>query len=205
MKTRFTTLFCTALLCRTAFGQNNLTINFDGPPPQAPGTSTLISSYTESGVLFTNLSQKFGRAGGGISGLPEDGSAYLQTGSGSAGGPISFSFLNGSHFSLLSVDLAEYSTVVAGHPVTFLGIRGDGSLVTNTFNLDGVIDGTGPLADFQTFSFSSEFTDLVQVDIRSQTFSMDNVLVSVPEPSIACLVITGAVLIGLRRRQRRAG
>jgi len=115
-----------------------------------------------------------------------------------------FSFTNGSVFDLISVDLAEYSTVVSDpRTVPFVGYRLDGSTVFTSFTTDGIIDGTGPVADFETFYFPSEFTGLSHVEIPTFGWSLDNLFVSVPEPSsFALLLAGGAIVWTLRRRNR---
>ena len=73
----------------------------------------------------------FIRSGGGIAGTPENGTTYIQTGLGDS---LVFSFINGGLFDLLSVDLAEYCTVVPdAATVRFTGYRSDGSTVTRDF------------------------------------------------------------------------
>ena len=117
-----------------------------------------------------------------------------------------FSFLDDSLFDLVSVDLAEYSTVVPdARTVHFIGYRYDGTILTTDFTTDGIIDGTGPLRDFQTFNFQ-DFTGLSRVEIPGYGWSMDNLRLSysVPEPSSAALLLAGGLLIcALRRRRRR--
>jgi len=61
---------------------------------------------------------------------------------------------------------------------------------------DGIIDGTGPLADFQTFHFGSGFTSLDRVEIPTYGWSLDNLIVAVPEPSVLGLFAFGALLLG---------
>jgi hypothetical protein len=116
-----------------------------------------------------------------------------------------FSFTNGPVFDLVSVDLAEYSTVVPdARTVPFIGYRPDGSTVSTSFTTDGIIDGTGPLADFETFYFPSEFTGLSRVEIPTYGWSLDNLFVSVPEPSSLALLLAGGVVLWALRRWRRS-
>ena len=88
-------------------------------------------------------------------------------------------------FGLFSVDLAEFSTLYQ-FPATvqFIGYRPDGSTVTTNFVTDGIIDGTDPLADFQTFYFDECFADLVRFEVPTYRYALDNLVVyPVSEPS----------------------
>jgi hypothetical protein len=205
-----------AIICFACFqssGQGTLQITFDGPPVQASGTGRLVTNYVESRMFFTqrcangtNVSPitQFTRNGGGISGYPDDGTAFLQ-----AGGLAHWlvcQFTNGSVFNFLSVDLAEYSTVFQS-PLTvhFDGYRPDGSTVALDQTTDGIIDGTGPLADFQTFYFQG-FTGLSRLEISSAGagFSLDNLVVGVPEPATTSLLGVGAVSVLAWRSKKLA-
>ena len=194
------------------FGQGTFTqIAFDGPPPQPPGTQYIVQRYDEAGMSFTPIDPNapfagFARNGGGISGFPENGTAYVQAGVAST---FKFSSINGFFFDLVSVDLAEYS-IGFQQPVAvqFVGYKPDGSTVTTEFVTDGIIDGTGPLADFQTFDFGPEFSGLNRVEIPTVLWSLDNLVVAqggVPEPGTETLVTVGAELLGLRLLRRKAG
>jgi hypothetical protein len=183
-----------------AYGQGTLQITFDGPPIIAPGTGIFVTNYSESGMLFQPLpgSDGFGRrkAATDMSDPdPDDGTAYLQAPLGST---LLFSFTDSSLFSLVSVDLAEYSTVVPDPAtVQFIGYYTDGSTVTSSFTTDGIIDGTGPLADFQTFYFDSkDWSGLTRVEIPSFGWSLDNLVVAVPEPSAGALLLLGSLALG---------
>lgn len=201
-----------ACCCRTGFSQT-LSITFDGAPLQPPGTSYFVEQYFESGMWFRPLGvvgpgNGFGRTGGGISFLPENGTAYLQA---LLGDSLTFSFLNGSVFNLVSVNLAEYSLGVPDAiTVPFVGYRSDGSIVSTSFTTDGIIDGTGPLADFQTFHFGPEFSGLTRVEIPASGWSLDNLVVAVPEPGpwalslVACLALLAAWLRKRRGFSRKA-
>ena len=187
-------------------GQGAIRINFDGVPPQPAGTSIFIQQYSESGVLFRPIDPVGGkgfshrRGGGSLTPAPDNGTAYVAA---ALGDSLSFSFTSGSLFGLMSVDLAEYSTVVSG-PATvhFVGYHQDGTTVTADLTTDGIIDGSGPLADFQTFNFGPEFSGLTRVEIPTYGWSLDNLAVSVPEPRSASLLAFGGLLFwGLRRKR----
>ncbi len=106
MKTKIVVLLFACLRKATAYGQGTLQITFDGQPVQPSGTARVITNYFEGGMSFRPLPGVNGlvRNGGGLSGYPDDGSAYLQ---GLLGNALMFSFTNGLVFGLVSVDLAE--------------------------------------------------------------------------------------------------
>jgi len=157
-------------------------ITFDGSPPQPRGTAYSIPQYQEAGILFKPLGPidtsppfRLTRNGGGIEGVPDNGTAYLQT---AYGDSLEFLPTDGATLDLVSVDLAEYSTVFpAPKSVTFLGFKHNGQMVEQTFTTDGVIDGTGPTQDFQTFYFSSRWKQLVRVEVQPTIYSLDNLVI----------------------------
>jgi hypothetical protein len=198
-----------ASMATSALGQGTLTwITFDGPPPQPLGTAIVLQQYFEAGMSFTPIDPNapwsgFVRRGVPTNpGWPDNGTTYLQADLTST---LKFSFSDGSFFNLVSVDLAEYSTLFQS-PLTvhFVGYRHDGSIVTTDFTTDGIIDGTGPLADFQTFTFDSRFTGLDRVEIPIFGWSLDNLYVVVPEPSCLALFGLGGLffVVHLLRRRR---
>jgi hypothetical protein len=89
--------------------------------------------------------------------------------------------------------------------VLFVGYHPDGSAITNRFTTDGIIDGTGPLADFQTFNFNGlGFTDLTRVEIPTSGWSLDNLVVATPEPAgNGLLLLGGAMCFAWRACKRR--
>jgi hypothetical protein len=123
-----------------------------------------------------------------------------------AGESLSFSLIGGGIFNVIAVDLAEYSTVVPDpRTVSFYGFRSDGSTVRADFTTDGIIEGPGPIADFETFYFGPEFSGLTRVDIPTIGWSLDNLVISIPEPASSVLLLTGGLLlIRWSRRLNRA-
>ena len=185
-------------------GQSTLHITFDGPPIIPGGSAQLTQRYDEAGMSFTPIGPTgFVRQAGGVAFYPENGTTYLQAGLGTT---LKFSFTNGSIFNLVSIDLAEYSTVAPDAvTVRFDGYRFDGSTVTKDLTTDGIIDGTGPIADFQTFQFGPEWSGLSRVEVPTYGWSLDNLVVSIPEPGTWALMVLGGALAGCRfwKHQRR--
>jgi hypothetical protein len=206
----FASALASAMLCS---GQGTFTIGFEGPPSLAPGTGVYVQQYFEAGMWFRPLGivgpgNGFDRqrGGGGVSFAPDNGTAYLSAASGDS---LVFSFEDGSLFGVFSVDLAEYSTLFQ-YPVTipFIGYRPDGTTVSTSFTTDGIIDGDGPLADFQTFYFGPEFSGLTRVEIPTYGWSLDNLSVFIPEPSPSALLLAGAFsfcLFRMARHKRASG
>jgi len=190
--------------------QGNFTplhITFDGPPAPAPGTAYKTKQYYESNLAFTPIDPDalfagfVRRRGGGDGsvGWPDNGTAYVQA---TLTSTLKFSSLDAIPFDLVSVDLAEYSSVVS-EPVTvqFVGYRADGTTVRIDLTTDGVFDGPGPVADFQTFTFDDRFRGLLRVEIPSEGWSLDNLRLAIPEPSGVALLALGAGCFLVRRRR----
>jgi len=195
------------LVCSSALTvglSQTTTITFDGEPPQPRGTQSGSGRYEESGTVFQQGGRgQVSRNGGGLPLYPENGTAYLQIGGESE---VELALLSGLPFSLTSIDLAEYSTVYPGpQPVFIQGYRADGQGVSTTFMLDGVIDGTGPLPDFETFAFDPTFADVTRV-LFPPGVSIDNVVFTpVPEAKTGTLIVAGlAAMIALRWRSAKA-
>lgn len=82
----------------------------------------------------------------------------------------------GELFDVVSIDLAEYSTVFQSpQTLSWTGHKPDGTTVTHTVVTDGIMDGTGPADDFETFAFPSSFSGLTKlVAGNSNVFNADN-------------------------------
>jgi hypothetical protein len=185
--------------------QGTMQFTFEGQPP---GTWVVGDSYSESGMTFWNPygPEGLARVGSGLSGAPDNGSAYLQT---TTGANLVFGFYTSptTYFNLVSFDVAEYDTSLPG-PVTLhvIGYRAQHAPVVMDFTTDGINDGPGGLPDFQTLYFSSEFIQLSRVEILTDRWSLDNVVISgVPEPSACALgLLAAACALGrswIRRRR----
>ncbi len=185
-------------------------VTFDGNPPIEPSDSIALTYYTELGMRFTpiGLNERFGRSGGAEvnEGFPRNGSAYIYA---AFGGTLAVSSVNGGRFGLVSVDLAEFSTLYqVPLTVRFVGFKPDGSTVLTDFVTDGIIDGAGPVSDFETFYFDSRFWDVLRVEVPTYRWSLDNMVFSnvVPEPRMGALLGLGgaALLAVLVHRKLRA-
>jgi len=196
-----------ALLSTRSAAYAQGTITFDGAPVQPPGTAYLVQSYRESGVWFVPIpgTDGFIRQGSNPPAVfwPDNGTAYVVA---SVGDSLMFGMDDGTEFGLASVDLAEWSTDYP-QPVTvpFVGYRSDGSIITESFTTDGIIDGTGPLKDFQTFYFSAQFVGVRRVQVLTYGWSLDNVVFAIPEPTAISLGLVGFVVWRLFRKRREAG
>jgi hypothetical protein len=188
----------TALVPAVCFGQGTLQITFDGPPNQPPGSDFLVQSYFESGMYFQPIpgTDGFGRAWSGQpAGIPEDGTPYIVTG---AGETLAFSFTSASEFGLTSVELAGFSIGAPDYTVTFVGYHSDGSTVQASFSGSGI--------QFQTYNFGSDWSSgLTKVELPDSDWSLDNLVVAVPEPSANALLIIGFIISRFCRKKLAAG
>jgi hypothetical protein len=181
-----------------------MTITFDEPPSAG---DTRVSWMIEQDMRLSTTNGFTHRASGSSSFFPDNGSSYAGFLAGDK--PLVISNTIPLAFDLVSVDLAEYSSVFAiAWTIPFTGYRADGSTVAISFVLDGVIDGTGPAADFQTFYFGSTFTNVLYVQVGQSLYSMDNLRIEpVPEPPAILLAAVSLALLGgwhgLRNRRCR--
>jgi len=185
-----------------------LTLDMQSSPSQPPGTQYAINQYVEKGFLMKptgmidlNPPFRLTRNGGGIPLYPENGGAYLQL---LHGDSFVLAAADGSAFNIISMDIAEYSTVFQT-PATasWRGYFSDDSFVDVSFTTDGVIDGMSPGIDFEKFYFPPSFTGIVRLEATNNLFSFDNIeVVLIPEPSTAPLAL-GSLALCLTRFRRR--
>ncbi|MFO0690087.1 MAG: PEP-CTERM sorting domain-containing protein [Myxococcota bacterium] len=128
-------------------------------------------------------------------------------------GKLTLSNTDGSLFSLLSLQAAEFSSVFyptpQGTQISVIGYQPGGVTLTQLISLDDVADGSGPAVDFQSVVFGPGWTDLESVvfdpvGTTAVFFALDDLaLVVIPEPSTSLLMLGGlGVLSGVARRQR---
>jgi hypothetical protein len=185
---RFLVSILVLLATAACRGQGIIQITFDGPPPVAPSSQIASTQYIESGMIFRPISslgsRNFARNGGGIVGFPDNGTAFVQAAFFQS---LMFNSTNSSLFGVASVDLAGYSYILPDFNVPFVGYRPDGSTMITTFS------GTG--TNFQTFSFPSDFSGFTRVEIPTDSWSLDNLVIQpIPEPSSFALFVLGGTL-----------
>src|SRR5882757_6538765 len=180
-----------------AYAQGTLTVTFNHSVMESPGVIWGCGSYNESSMIFSPLpgSVAVWLVGQNYPGCPDDHSTFLQ---GGFGDNIGFSSLTAQPFSMDSVDLAEFNTTTPDpSTVKFIGYHSDGSTISTSFTTDGLADGFNGVKDFQTFNFDPGWTDLTHVEVvgaetPGHGWSMDNLVVAVPEPSTGALLVVGA-------------
>jgi len=190
----------------TAFGQGMLRLTFDQPPAMPPGTSWQLRHYNEydnAGVIsvISKPPTSFTRRWSGDSLFPDNGTAYLQPRQGTE---LVVMDGRGRLFDLVSVDLAEYGTS-AMEPVVvkFTGYSYGGLAITTAeFTTAGVVDSLGRPA-FQTFQFGPEFSRVYSVGVTPglPLWSLDNLVMYIPEPSAGALFALGTLALCLLRRR----
>lgn len=192
-------------------GQGTIRVSFDGPPDMPPGSSAQPPYYIESGVGAHTIPFLLGftRRWSGATLYPDNGSAYLQP---IGGSDFYFNYLDaGKRFSAVSVDLALYNASSLD-PVTVQFVasgynRGSDVIATTAFTITGAVDSQGrPL--FQTFYFPPEFQGMYYLSISptAPLWSLDNLTISVPEPSsLAVCLCSGALWLMARRRFKGGG
>jgi hypothetical protein len=180
-----------------SLGQGTIHITFDGPPLQPPGSIFGVAQYFEQGLQFRPIpgTDQFGRAWTNLpSAWPNNGTPYVITG---VGDSLMFSSSSGPMFGLVSVDLAAFSTGFPNYTVNFVGYRSGGGTITTSFSGNGIA--------FQTYYFGPEWlSGLTRVEIPNYGWSLDNLMVFIPEPSAGAILLFGALMFGLRQQFQKS-
>lgn len=152
---------------------NPVTIDFSAGAP-ADNTQSSSSTYAEDGLVLTTPNQIL-RVGANHINRPNNGTPHIAPLASQR--PLTIRRSDNGVFHLYSVDLAEHSYLFASPKViTFNGVKVGGASVTTSFSLDGITDSTGPLADFETFTFPSSFRDLISAEVTVDLYAMDNLV-----------------------------
>lgn len=198
-------LALTGISCRGQGTFARTTVTFDRPPVQAPDTARLVTEYVEGGFIIhpDSPGSVFVRRGSGGKGWPDNGSAYVQVNSWPG---LSVRAEDGQMFGTVAVDVAEGSVSFAEPwEMEFVGYLPGGGRVVARFLTDGIMDGTGPAEDFETFSFPEGFGVLERLDITTGPCSLDNLVVTlIPEPRTDCLFSLGMLVVSYAALRRHA-
>jgi len=200
---RASALIATALVAfglAQSHGQGTMTITFDNPP-LPPDTATIITSYSESGMRFWEPGSSFGGlvlvGAGNAGGSPNNGTTHLET---YAATYVAFAPTSVTPFSLRSFDATEsYSITPGPETLHVVGYKFDSTSVWTDLTTDGG-------RQFQTYTLDSRFANLFSVVITPSAwsgFALDNVVVGIPEPSVAALVVLAAACAFGRSRIKR--
>jgi hypothetical protein len=194
-------------------------ITFD----EVPSAEAIMTSVDSQGYHFTSSHMHtYGCGHWDI--IASNGTTHLGYESG-RGGPITMARQDGGAFSLLSLDVSEFSPNSGGDRpnAEFLRIIGtwiDGSTASLDLVMDDIkADGIGGVADFDHFTLPSLFTNVVSIVFQGLRFEgrdggvlVDNLEVinglvgtdpttNVPEP--ATLALFGLGLLGMGAARRR--
>ncbi|MCF6285783.1 MAG: PEP-CTERM sorting domain-containing protein [Candidatus Hydrogenedentes bacterium] len=116
----------------------------------------------------------------------------------------------GAPFDFSSADFGESGDLSIASTVTVTGFYALGGTVSQTVTIDGIFDGAGGVADFQTEVFNWTGLSLVTFDGSGSNgddyYSLDNLNISasapVPEPASITLLGLGLAGMAVRRRKR---
>ncbi|QDV35056.1 PEP-CTERM sorting domain-containing protein [Tautonia plasticadhaerens] len=186
-------------------------IDFDDVDIPGDTELTTFSPYQEDGYTLTATNPPTGFSSGLVF-YGENSIFYAGSQAASTFAPDNapFNILEltndaGTPFALESIDLARNFAFDPAPTVTFTGVKVGGAEVMQSFTVTTPVG----VAEFQTFAFSSDFSDLVALrwgqPILSQGLhQFDNIRIqAIPEPGTAGLLAVGALAIGAARLVRR--
>ena len=193
----------------TVQSANALVVDFESLPPGG-GCYIPSNPFSTQGFDFSTVGFGFFVCGGTRSDLPSNGTNTV----GSEEPTVTtMSRSGGGIFSLNSIDLGElFVGTPFGHQVQIDGNLQGGGMVSALFTLDGINDGVGGAADFETFLLPNTFTNLNSVVLTGlhssqldPRFMFDNIVVDaqvVPEPALLPLLVIGLAGMAVKRRRK---
>jgi hypothetical protein len=131
--------------------------------------------YTESGYRVTCPSGRLS-AGNPIKGGGEYPEGILSIPRNDT--PVTLAQADGQEFSVISLDVAEYSRFAIPDQVVFRGVKNDGEELIHRFVPDKILDSTNSANDFETVIFPDTWTDLISFQFLSEIVRIDNVTLS---------------------------
>lgn len=172
-------------------------IDFQSLAQPGDGITFQGFSYTEDGYTLTNTNLNTSNFSSPFGTFNTKESRYLGSTAlfnDTIGGTTVITKNDGGIFDLISIDLGELNEPFDSSTVTFIGTKADNSVISNTFNLNGV-------KGLQTFAFT-DFTNLVSTTWKqvSPFHQFDNIVVSditaksVPEPGSVLGLLSFAAL-----------
>ncbi len=121
---------------------------------------------------------------------------------------------DGGAFNLEALDVGEFFNYENrdrpnAQLLDITGTLASGGTVSYQIYLDYIFDGRYGLADFQTFQLPALFTNVtslvftgLRLDGSAGGVSIDNLVVSVPEPGTLALLGAGLLMVGVSRRRK---
>lgn len=194
---QFLLIGCLMVISQNSYSSTILT--FDNPPVAFQDGYGDGDTYVEDDYSLSSISDP-GHSGAFIRLNPDTQAALVPNNGTVHVGTSLFSNpwlrrTDGGAFSLLSLDVAEYSEFVTWPTsVSLTGLKGNGDTLQANLSLDGIFDGSGGVDDFQHYVLNWE--DLVRVNFNTDGIAFDNIEVaSVPVPAAIWLFISGLVFI----------
>lgn len=205
MKLTFRLLPACMLLLVFASNARSSSLTFDDlVSVSASGSTNIGNVYAENGFTIT-ATPAYSWSGSGFYALQA--SSQLWTGSPGLtyygiGAQLELTSLDGVPFGLNSIDISRGDSNTGLIPVTFTGVKLDGSKVFQSYWFHDTQKGRN-----ETFLFDEQFTGLSALRWQqgAEWHQFDNIVISaVPEPTTTVLLFSGLLLLALTKTRRRS-